>query len=121
GPRRTSATVPSSSARTPNDDTPRPGVRTEPGGLAMNGDTYRLIDLHVDWLLQYAHETSLFDPTYYPDIPQRLGQIEGYLHATGAAILACYRHADDWARQPDLGRRSPTWSRGSRRSSPDGC
>jgi membrane dipeptidase len=67
----------------------------------MTGDTDRLIDLHVDWLLQYAPETSLFDPTCYPQIPQRLGQIEGYLQATGAAILACYRHADDWARHPD--------------------
>lgn len=58
----------------------------------------RLIDLHVDWLLQYAGETTVFDPTCYPRVPERLGQIRGYLQDTSAAVLACYRHADDWAR-----------------------
>ncbi|HEX8203700.1 MAG TPA: membrane dipeptidase [Isosphaeraceae bacterium] len=61
----------------------------------------RLIDLHVDWLLQYAPETTLFDPALYAGVAGRLGQAEGYLTATSAAVLACYRDADDWARQAD--------------------
>jgi membrane dipeptidase len=61
----------------------------------------RLIDLHVDWLLQYAPETVDFDPALYPDVGERLGQVGGYLQATRAAILSCYRRADDWARQAD--------------------
>jgi membrane dipeptidase len=58
----------------------------------------RLIDLHVDWLLQYAGETTVFDPSAYARVPQRLDQVRGYLQDTSAAVLACYRHADDWAR-----------------------
>ena len=42
----------------------------------------RLIDLHVDWLLQYARETVVFDPALYPGGRDRLGQAEGYLQAT---------------------------------------
>lgn len=63
--------------------------------------TPRLIDLHVDWLLQYAPETTLFDATLYGGVRARLGQVEGYLGATGAAILSCYRRAEDWARHED--------------------
>jgi membrane dipeptidase len=61
----------------------------------------RLIDLHTDWLLQYARETTVFDPALYPGVPQRLSQAEGYLQGTSAAILACYREADEWARRDD--------------------
>src|SRR4051794_29416527 len=61
----------------------------------------RLIDLHTDWLLQYAPETTVFDPALYPRIPQRLPQAEGYLSGTSAAVLSCYRNADDWSRQPE--------------------
>jgi len=61
----------------------------------------RLIDLHVDWLLQYATETTLYDPGRYRRVAGRLGQAEGYLQATAAAILSCYRDAEDWATQPD--------------------
>src|SRR5215210_5651507 len=61
----------------------------------------RLIDLHADWLLQYAPETTLFDPGLYAGVSGRLGQAEGYLSATWAAVLACYRDAEDWARQAD--------------------
>ncbi len=64
----------------------------------------RLIDLHVDWLLQYAPETVVFDNSLYPRVTERLGQLDGYLQSTGAAILSCYRDSEDWARQPD------TWS-----------
>ncbi|WZO98945.1 membrane dipeptidase [Isosphaeraceae bacterium EP7] len=61
----------------------------------------RLVDLHVDWSLQYAGESTLFHPDSYADIPVRLPQVDGYLGATRAAVLACYRDAEDWAHQPD--------------------
>ncbi len=61
----------------------------------------RLIDLHVDWLLQYAGETVVFDPALYPGVARRLGQAEGYLQATQAAVVSCYRRADDWGNQAD--------------------
>ncbi|HEV3165479.1 MAG TPA: membrane dipeptidase [Isosphaeraceae bacterium] len=58
-----------------------------------------MIDLHTDWLMQYAPETTVFDPALYPRVPQRLPQAEGYLHTTRAAVLSCYRNAEDWATQ----------------------
>jgi membrane dipeptidase len=61
----------------------------------------RLIDLHTDWLLQYAPETTVFDPALYAQFAERLGQAEGYLQGTWAAVLSCYRSADDWASQAD--------------------
>ena len=61
----------------------------------------RLIDLHVDWLLQYAPETVVFDPSHYPGMGAKIGQVEGYLQSTRAAILACWRTAEDWASQTD--------------------
>src|SRR4051794_12085889 len=61
----------------------------------------RLIDLHTDWLLQYATETTLFDATAYPGAADRLGQAEGYLGATSAAVVSCFRKQEDWATQPD--------------------
>jgi membrane dipeptidase len=61
----------------------------------------RFIDLHCDWLLQYATETTLFDAALYARTAQRLPQAEGYLGATSAAVIACFRRADDWERQPD--------------------
>lgn len=61
----------------------------------------RLIDLHCDWLLQYATETTVFDPALYPGTRSRLGQAEGYLQGASASVLACFRTADDWARQAD--------------------
>ncbi len=61
----------------------------------------RLIDLHCDWLLQYAGETTVFDPALYTGVEQRISQSAGYLQATSAAVLSCYRRAEDWARQPD--------------------
>ena len=61
----------------------------------------QLIDLHVDWLLQYVPDTSLFDPAHYPGIDTRLAQTAGYLQTTRAAILSCFRDAADWASRPD--------------------
>ncbi len=61
----------------------------------------RLIDLHVDWLLQYAPDSVTFDPARYPGIKARLPQASGYLQTTRAAIVACYRNADEWASRSD--------------------
>jgi membrane dipeptidase len=61
----------------------------------------RLIDLHCDWLLQYAQETTVFDAPLYTGVSERLGQIEGYLQSTRAAVLACYRRTEEWARRTD--------------------
>ncbi len=61
----------------------------------------RLIDLHTDWLLQYAPETTIYDPALYDGVTRRLGQIEGYLQGTSAAVMSCYRRAEDWTRYAD--------------------
>jgi membrane dipeptidase len=61
----------------------------------------RLIDLHTDWILQYAQETTVFDPSLYPGVPGRLGQSEGYLQGTWIAVLSCYRNTEDWASRAD--------------------
>lgn len=62
----------------------------------------RLIDLHTDWLLQYAPETNLYGPeTAAHALGGVLSQAEGYLGATSAAVTALYRDAEDWARRPE--------------------
>ena len=61
----------------------------------------RLIDLHCDWLLQYACETTVFDPAIYAGVQQRLSQAVGYLQGTSAAVLSCYRRVEDWKSQAD--------------------
>jgi membrane dipeptidase len=61
----------------------------------------RLIDLHCNWLRQYAPETRTFDPAANTEIPARLSQLSGYMTATSAAVLACARSAADWEHQPD--------------------
>jgi len=61
----------------------------------------RLIDLHTDWLLQYAPDSTIFGAERYPRVPARLEQSEGYLGATSAAVLSCYRNHEDWASRPD--------------------
>ena len=44
----------------------------------------RLIDLHCNWALQYARESSQYDPRFYAEIADRLGQLDGYLMGTAA-------------------------------------
>lgn len=61
----------------------------------------RLIDLHTDWLLQYSGETTVFDASLYPNVSDRLSQSLGYLQATSAAILSCFRRDTDWVSQAD--------------------
>lgn len=61
----------------------------------------RLVDMHCNWLWQYAAETSLFDQELYPAVRDRLHQLDGYLQGTAVAVLACGRNAEDWKRQRD--------------------
>jgi membrane dipeptidase len=61
----------------------------------------RLVDLHTNWLWQYAPETTLFDPGLSARMAARLGQAEGYLQGTWAAVLSCSRTDADWASRAD--------------------
>jgi membrane dipeptidase len=61
----------------------------------------RLIDLRCDWALQYAAESTEYDPADYPDVPARLGRLDGYLTGATAAVLSCRRTPADWARRAD--------------------
>ena len=61
----------------------------------------RLIDLHCDWLLQYAGNCTVFEPSLYAGVERRVDQSVGYLQGTSAAIFSCYRRVDDWKRQAD--------------------
>ncbi|WP_337176676.1 Zn-dependent dipeptidase, microsomal dipeptidase [Paludisphaera sp.] len=61
----------------------------------------RLIDLRCDWALQYAAESTQYDPADYPEIPARVGRLDGYLTGATAAVVSCRRAPDDWARRAD--------------------
>jgi membrane dipeptidase len=61
----------------------------------------RLIDLYCNWAMQYACETTHYDPGLSAVLSSRVGQVEGYLSGTGAAILACRPSPLDWERQAD--------------------
>ena len=61
----------------------------------------RLVDLHCDWLWQYATETTLFEAALYAEVPQRLLRLDGYLQGTSLAVLTCKRKPEDWERQRD--------------------
>ena len=60
---RQSSAASSTGSRSTRRPTPR---RPRPRRL----NPMRLIDLHVDWLLQYAGESTIFDPADFPDIAQ---------------------------------------------------
>jgi membrane dipeptidase len=61
----------------------------------------RLVDLHCDWLWQYAGETTLFEPSAYTEVPERLPALDGYLLGASAAILFCSRKPGGWSAQSD--------------------
>ncbi len=61
----------------------------------------RLVDLHCDWLRQYATETTLYDVRLYPEVPSRVGRLDGYLLGTSLAVLVCARKPEEWSGQPD--------------------
>jgi membrane dipeptidase len=66
-------------------------------GQSGEPEPMRLIDLHCNWALQYACESSQYEAEHYTDIPSRVGQVDGYLMGTAAAVLMCGRHPADWA------------------------
>ncbi|MHB1558643.1 MAG: membrane dipeptidase [Isosphaeraceae bacterium] len=49
----------------------------------------RLVDLHCDWLRQYADETTQHLGRSEPALSSRLGRLDGYLLGTSLAVLAC--------------------------------
>ena len=61
----------------------------------------RLIDLHIDWLCQYAPETNLFGPKTGDIASIDLRQSEFYMSVTSAAVISLSRDAEDWSRQSD--------------------
>jgi membrane dipeptidase len=61
----------------------------------------RLIDVHCNWLRQYAPEITTFGPTANGVSPERLKQLGGYMTATAAAVLGCGYSPAEWARHPD--------------------
>jgi membrane dipeptidase len=64
----------------------------------------RLIDLHCNWLAQYATELTLYEASFYAEVPNRLRRLEGYLLGTSAAVLACARKPAEWAHPADAWR-----------------
>ena len=61
----------------------------------------RLIDLHCNWAIQYARESTQYNPVLYCEIPGKLDQVDGYLSAVSAAVLVCGRRTEDWSAQRD--------------------
>jgi membrane dipeptidase len=61
----------------------------------------RLVDLHCDWSRQYATETTLYDGRLYPEVPDRVGRLDGYLLGTSLAVLVCARKPGEGAGQPE--------------------
>jgi membrane dipeptidase len=60
-----------------------------------------LVDLHCNWAIQYACESTQYDPALYRDVFGRLTQVDGYLSGVSAAVLACGRCSADWTVQAD--------------------
>lgn len=61
----------------------------------------RLVDLHCDWLRQYATETTLYDGRLYPELAGRVGRLDGYLLGTSLTVLACARKPGEGAGQAE--------------------
>lgn len=61
----------------------------------------RMIDVRIDWLVQYAPETTLFGPESVAIAGRDLPRIEGYLGATSAAFIALGHPPKTWAILPD--------------------
>ena len=59
----------------------------------------RLVDLGIDWLRQYAGESTLHDPSIAPLPADRLAEVDGYLSSTAVALV--------WI-GPDPGSTGPT-------------
>ena len=63
--------------------------------------TERLIDVHCNWLGQYASEITMFGPVANALSPERLKQLDGYMTATSTALLCCAHSPAGWELQPD--------------------
>lgn len=63
----------------------------------------RLVDLHCNWLLQYAGESTLFGPDVADFASPRRRRLDGYLQGVSVAVLVCARSPADWAAQSDRG------------------
>jgi membrane dipeptidase len=61
----------------------------------------RLVDLYSDWSRQYATETTQYEGRLYPEVPERVGRLDGYLLGTSLAVLACALKPADWSRRAD--------------------
>ncbi len=61
----------------------------------------RLIDLHANWLRQYAPETEIFGPPRPGGSKPILDPADGYLSTTSAAVIALSRDPEDWAHRAD--------------------
>jgi membrane dipeptidase len=61
----------------------------------------RLIDVHCNWLRQYAPEITTFGPSANGVSPERLKPLGGYMTATAAAVLGCGYAPAEWARHSD--------------------
>ncbi len=61
----------------------------------------RLIDLHCNWMRQYAPELTTFGPTAERLSAERLKQLDGYMTATAAAVLGCGSSPGEWECHPD--------------------
>jgi membrane dipeptidase len=59
----------------------------------------RLVDLHCDWLRQYAAETTLYAADMHPEVIGRVGRLDGYLLGTSLTALACTGKPEDWSGQ----------------------
>src|SRR5579885_1514274 len=73
-------------------------------GIVERTRAMRLVDLHCDWLRQYATETTLYEGSLYPEVPARVGRLDGYLLGTSLAVLACARKPEDRSARPDAWR-----------------
>ena len=60
----------------------------------------RLIDVHCNWLRQYAPEITTFGPSANGVSPERLKQLDGYMTATSTALLCCGHSPAGWELQP---------------------
>lgn len=61
----------------------------------------RLIDLRCAWMLQYATESTQYDPAEYSEPVARRSRLDGYLMGTALAFLDLRRTPADWERQAD--------------------
>ena len=95
----TAGSPPSRSNRRPTAEPPIPSPHVAPKALPCPRRTGSSTSSPL--APPVRGETTVFDPALYADVTGRLGQAEGYLQDTSAAVVSCYRRAEDWARRAD--------------------